>query len=195
MARILIGNIRGPQGIQGPAGPQGKQGIQGPAGPLPPLINSALATEAGIAALDAVMGKTLGDKVDRLNLDLGRWIRDGTAIKWPTTMSGYTWTHSDIVFFNPDDNADNRIYFKRGGTWYPLLANTDFETIRVRVTTIANSAVAISDAPATKDYIPVIVGHTNNNFCQDTVFFDVNKWYIYSTVAQVTAVEFRKYPL
>lgn len=41
-------------------------------------------------------------------------------------MSGYTWTHSNVVFFNPDSAADNRIYFKRGTAWAPLLANTDF---------------------------------------------------------------------
>lgn len=165
------------------------------------LANNADTTVEGFA-LDARMGKTLGDRVAQLNSDLGevnsnlgRWIRDGTVISWPTTMSGYTWTHSDIVFFNPDDNADNRIYFKRGGVWYPLITSTDFETVRVRVTTIANEAVAVSDAPKANNYIPVIVGHTNNNFCQETVFFDVDKWYIYSTVAQVTAVEFRKYLL
>lgn len=36
MAKILIGNIQGPQGeqgIQGPEGPQGPQGLQGPEGP------------------------------------------------------------------------------------------------------------------------------------------------------------------
>lgn len=70
MARILIGNIRGPVGPEGKQGPQGKQGIQGPAGPLPPLVNNALTTEAGIAALDAAMGKTLGDQVTQLYSNL-----------------------------------------------------------------------------------------------------------------------------
>lgn len=73
MARILIGNIRGPVGPEGKQGPQGKQGIQGPAGPLPPLINNALTTEAGIAALDAKMGKTLGDQVTQLYSNLGNF--------------------------------------------------------------------------------------------------------------------------
>ena len=70
MARILIGNIKGPAG---PTGPQGKQGIQGPVGPqgpLPALINNALATQAGVAALDAVMGKTLQDQINQQNSDL-----------------------------------------------------------------------------------------------------------------------------
>lgn len=63
MARILIGNIKGPQGEQGPQGVQGPVGPQGPQGPLPPLTNNALATEAGVSALDAAMGKTLQDQI------------------------------------------------------------------------------------------------------------------------------------
>ncbi len=89
MAKILIGNIKGPigpqgpQGEQGPVGPQGPkgntgpqgeqgpQGIQGPVGPqgpkgdtgpMPTLVNNGTTTQAGVAALDAAMGKTLTDK-------------------------------------------------------------------------------------------------------------------------------------
>lgn len=70
MARILIGNIKGPQGAQGIQGPQGPVGATGPQGPMPDLINNALATEAGVAALDAVMGKALQDQINQLNSDL-----------------------------------------------------------------------------------------------------------------------------
>lgn len=63
MIEILIGNIKGPQGNQGPQGPQGKQGLQGPQGPMPPLVNNGTTTTAGVAALDARMGKTLNDKI------------------------------------------------------------------------------------------------------------------------------------
>ena len=104
MARILIGNIKGPQGpqgIQGETGPQGLQGIQGETGPqgpqgiqgekgdtgpqgpqgiqgpLPPLIANYLATESGKAALDAIVGKLLDERltaaekaVTQLNSDL-----------------------------------------------------------------------------------------------------------------------------
>ena len=63
MARIFIGNIKGPQGERGPQGEQGPVGPQGPQGPLPPLVNNALATEAGVSALDAAMGKTLQDQI------------------------------------------------------------------------------------------------------------------------------------
>lgn len=104
MARIPIGNIKGPQGIQGEKGdkgdigPQGIQGIQGPQGdegpqgpqgetgpqgpqgiqgPLPPLIDNYLATESGKAALDAIVGKLLDERlktaetsIAQLNSDL-----------------------------------------------------------------------------------------------------------------------------
>ncbi|MEG1294551.1 MAG: hypothetical protein RSD33_10200 [Clostridium sp.] len=77
MARILIGNVKGPIGATGPVGPRGPEGPQGIQGPLCPLTNNALATVPGVAALDAVMGKTLSDKdtalqneVTKLNSDL-----------------------------------------------------------------------------------------------------------------------------
>lgn len=93
MARILIGNIKGPQGIQGPkgdtgpqgiqglqgetgiqgpkgeigpAGPQGPQGPQGIQGPMPPLIANFLMQEQGKAALDAYMGTLIKQKLDEL---------------------------------------------------------------------------------------------------------------------------------
>ncbi len=119
MARILIGNIKGPQGpqgIQGETGPQGLQGIQGETGPqgpqgiqgekgdtgpqgpqgiqgpLPPLIANYLATESGKAALDAIVGKLLDERLTaaeksltQLNSEL--WPRNsGTAIKAGTDM-------------------------------------------------------------------------------------------------------------
>lgn len=76
MARILIGNIKGPTGATGPKGATGATGPAGPQGPLPPLTNNGLATVAGVSALDAAYGKTLTDKatvlqtaVDALNGD------------------------------------------------------------------------------------------------------------------------------
>ncbi len=70
MARILIGNIKGPKGDTGAKGATGPQGPAGPQGPLPPLTNNALATQAGVSALDAVMGKTLDEKIGKVNSDL-----------------------------------------------------------------------------------------------------------------------------
>lgn len=72
MARILIGNIKGPKGDTGPQGKQGPTGPQGPkgdTGPMPALINNAATTSAGVGALDAAMGKTLGDQIAVLNSD------------------------------------------------------------------------------------------------------------------------------
>ena len=60
MARILIGNIKGPQGDRGQQGERGQQGAQGVPGTTPALVNNSLATQ------DAVMGKTLSDKIGQV---------------------------------------------------------------------------------------------------------------------------------
>lgn len=70
MARIKIGNIKGPKGDTGPRGATGPTGPQGPQGPLPPLTNNFLATVAGQSALDAAAGKVLKDQLDQQNSDL-----------------------------------------------------------------------------------------------------------------------------
>lgn len=70
MARIKIGNIKGPQGPQGPKGATGPAGPVGPQGPIPPLTNNFLATVAGQSALDAVAGKVLKDQLDQQNSDI-----------------------------------------------------------------------------------------------------------------------------
>lgn len=54
---------QGPQGIQGEKGDTGPQGPQGIQGPLPPLIANYLATESGKAALDAIVGKLLDERL------------------------------------------------------------------------------------------------------------------------------------
>ncbi len=88
MARILIGNIKGPKGDTGAQGPQGATGPQGPQGPLPPLVNNALATEAGVAALDAAMGKTLQDQITDNKNDIAELNSNTTATKTDFTLSG-----------------------------------------------------------------------------------------------------------
>lgn len=112
MARILIGNIKGPQGpqgIQGETGPQGLQGIQGETGPqgpqgiqgekgdtgpqgpqgiqgpLPPLIANYLATESGKAALDAIVGKLLDERLTAAEKSLTQLNSELTNAK--TTLS------------------------------------------------------------------------------------------------------------
>ena len=81
MARILIGNIKGPKGDTGARGATGPQGATGPTGPMPPLTNNALATTPGVSALDAVMGKTLDDKIGKVNSDLGDIENGNTQLK------------------------------------------------------------------------------------------------------------------
>ena len=57
----------GATGPQGPKGQKGDTGLQGPMGPMPSLANNGTTTEAGVAALDAVYGKTLTDQITTLN--------------------------------------------------------------------------------------------------------------------------------
>lgn len=130
MARILIGNIKGPQGpqgIQGETGPQGLQGIQGETGPqgpqgiqgekgdtgpqgpqgiqgpLPPLIANYLATESGKAALDAIVGKLLDERLTaaeksltQLNSDVKHITSNQSIrIKWNPENEGYVLIYVD----------------------------------------------------------------------------------------------------
>nr|DAR65031.1 MAG TPA: collagen alpha 1(VIII) chain protein [Caudoviricetes sp.] len=80
MARILIGNIKGPQGDRGQQGERGPQGAQGVPGTTPALVNNALATQSGVAALDAVMGKTLMDKLNAISRQMSRYNVEGIGI-------------------------------------------------------------------------------------------------------------------
>ena len=50
MAKILIGNVKGPKGDTGPAGPAGAAGSQGPAG-YTPVKGKDYFTEADIKSL------------------------------------------------------------------------------------------------------------------------------------------------
>ena len=117
MARILIGNIKGPQGpqgIQGETGPQGLQGIQGETGPqgtqgiqgekgdtgpqgpqgiqgpLPPLIANYLATESGKAALDAIVGKLLDERLTAAEKSLTQ-LNSETSARWNNATPKTLW--------------------------------------------------------------------------------------------------------
>lgn len=103
MARILIGNIKGPQGPQGKQGEQGIQGIQGKPGPLPPLTNTALATVPGISALDAVMGKTLQDQITKQNSHLADLQSKNKNIE--ISVDANTCTVVSVVRFVQSGNA------------------------------------------------------------------------------------------
>ena len=123
MARILIGNIKGPQGEQGPQGVQGPVGPQGPQGPLPPLVNNALATEAGVAALDAAMGKTLQDQITNNKNDIAQLNSNLTGFSVSLKSSGA----------NCDDLL-NGIWLVRDATngpgtgWWMIISGGDVNT-------------------------------------------------------------------
>lgn len=104
MAKILIGNIKGPQGEQGPQGVQGPVGPQGPkgdTGPMPTLINNGTTTQAGVGALDAAYGKTLADKDTDLQNQLN-------------TLNGKT-PGAGLADFDGDDPEDAALLMYKYG--------------------------------------------------------------------------------
>lgn len=127
MARILIGNIKGPKGDTGPQGEQGPVGPQGPQGPLPPLVNSALATEAGVAALDAAMGKTLQDQITNNKNDItelnSKFVLSGDAVSVRIYNEGDSLIGLNLTYANGEQYSfvllQNRIQLNHydGSEW------------------------------------------------------------------------------
>lgn len=127
MARILIGNIKGPKGDTGAQGPQGATGPQGPQGPLPPLVNNALATEAGVAALDAVMGKTLQEQITNNKNDItelnSKFILSGDAVSVRIYNEGDSLIALNLTYANGEQYSfvllQNRIQLNHydGSEW------------------------------------------------------------------------------
>lgn len=147
MARILIGNIKGPKGDTGARGATGPQGATGPTGPMPPLTNNALATTPGVSALDAVMGKTLDDKIGKVNSDLGNRVIN--------------------------NNIDQKIKIGWTGTAAPLIVNdsykgdfalkSDLGAIQIKsVLTIYKSGISITAGENT--YVSLPYTKTYNTF-------------------------------
>ena len=73
MAKILIGNIKGPQGIQGPKGDKGDTGATGPAGPMGAVDNTT-----PIEFTEAAQRENLvsGDAINILFGKLKKWYAD-----------------------------------------------------------------------------------------------------------------------
>ena len=111
MARMLIGNIKGPQGPQGIQGIQGPVGPQGPQGPLPPLINNFMATEAGVGALDAVAGAALKAQIDGVNGDLPNYyaLQGGIAIPSGADLKSDTYRKPGNYYCPTNDIASTLI--------------------------------------------------------------------------------------
>ena len=108
MARILIGNIKGPTGDTGPQGEQGGIGPAGPQGPLAPLVNNALATEAGVAALDAAMGKTLQDQITQQNSNLAAIVK---PLNTGTQTVTFTYNTFGVLFYARKSLDVKGLYF------------------------------------------------------------------------------------
>lgn len=166
MARILIGNIKGPQGIQGIKGdkgdkgdtgakgdrgdkgdtgaqgiqgiqgPQGVRGEQGPKGPMPPLINNALQSTAGVGALDAAMGKTIMDQVTTNSAGIAQ-VNSDLAKK--TNDSDFT-TGTFLI-------KSNQMQFEAPSAQYTLTKNSFICYINIRGTFKNDEEVLIQGFP------------------------------------------------
>lgn len=89
-------------------------------------------------------------------------------------------------------------------TWKKYVSNTDLSKyvpkknyIEARVSTKANEHVEISAStivggavPPNRNYIPVVVGHSLDNKCNNYIFSDSNRWYIRSDMAQIVTILF-----
>lgn len=115
MAKIKIGNIKGPQGPIGPTGPQGPRGETGPQGPLPPLTNNGLATVAGVSALDAAYGKTLTEKDAELQkqIDTTNSNLDAVEAAIPKNLQG-----KQVLYGTTEITTDSN-----GAGWIPFNPN------------------------------------------------------------------------
>lgn len=195
MARILIGNIKGPQGAKGDkgdkgdTGPQGPAGPQGATGPMPALVNGFTTTEAGIAALDAAAGKTLKDEVTQLNSDLSSHFPTGMITQ--TNVSDtyrYAFSSGDDGYMYIDNvnlstDEVTRLQFSKNGALDLLTINdgdlnyighfisdADFAIGTARIQT-TNGEVATSQVSFGKTFssIPKV-------FCNIKTSVPSNKW-------------------
>lgn len=134
MARIFIGNIKGPKGETGARGATGPQGATGATGPMPPLTNNALATTPGVSALDAVMGKTLDEKIGGVISDLAKAVyssnlmapSDGPVfLRWDVDTlntpfkAGLTYNTAGFAFVYGDySNYQTVVAFVQGQSYF-----------------------------------------------------------------------------
>lgn len=79
--------------------------------------------------------------------------------------------------------------------WKIYTTNDNFGYIECVVNTQADVPVKIDNAPSSRyGYIPVIISHISTNLVQDTIYFDVNNWWITSTTSQKISIVFYKIP-
>lgn len=188
MARILIGNIKGPKGDTGPQGKQGPTGPQGPkgdTGPMPALINNAATTSAGVGALDAAMGKTLSDQIAVLNSDLdnGKAAYNGLEIIYDAN----TTLQPGIYVCNETENTPGAYGFLTvksayNGSWIiqEFYGIATGESPNIYKRSYVNSTW--SDGwEQTTGYVPFAVGlPSNQKFYMALVPGDENRIYFYS---------------
>lgn len=78
--------------------------------------------------------------------------------------------------------------------WKKYVSTSDFANVMCAVSTIANIAVKIPDAPTTGSWSAVSIDHSATVNCMESIMWQGDGWYIYSAVAQQVLVKFTRLP-
>ena len=134
MAKILIGNIKGPQGIQGPKGDKGDTGATGPAGPMGAVDNTT-----PIEFTEAAQRENLvsGDAINILFGKMKKWYADFSN----TVFSGI----ADYLKVN-EISANTNLNDVTSSGFYRCRQSSKVQTLTNCPTTIAFSMMVIGDA-------------------------------------------------
>ena len=81
------------------------------------------------------------------------------------------------------------------GDWQFYVRTSDLGYVDIFFNTVADHSVEILNAPNAFNYIPVVFDHNKTNECLEHIFWESDKWRIYSTVEQSVGVRFYKYPV
>ena len=87
------------------------------------------------------------------------------------------------------------------GVWFNCSLNSKAQTltyIECRINASVGTNVIKSDTiidghiPENREYIPVVIGHSNSNNCFDYIFYDGGRWLIRTNIAQRLNIRFYK---
>lgn len=80
-------------------------------------------------------------------------------------------------------------------SWQTYVTTSDLAYVDCEVDTVANNQIAISNAPVSNKYIPVVLEHSTNNLVREHIYRSGGEWRIFSDYAQKTIIRFYKYPV
>lgn len=166
MARILIGNIKGPKGATGAQGPKGATGPQGPAGPTGVVdTNTPVTFTEATADTDITSGDTLGTIAGKIRKSI-KTLRTnlGALTGLKTTAKGSAVAAINEVYASNVDLAQSLASKAPASHTHTRAQVSDLSGASVNYATSAGSANAVawgnvSGKPST--YTPS--GHTHDD--------------------------------